>query len=385
LNGNEILGLDYGDNKIFTLEMFAWLSNCPVNNSIRLIPEFTLFTANSFTLNLSVEGITNISVEISGGSVIPHSIKDASGLTSWEIEVETDGYLRFFGEDCQCSVRFFKSDQENKSILFVENHYSRRMDDSWSGLLRFGEALRDQGIAVFSTKKINDYTKYDCVIITNPLEGWDSSEASQLSKAKKVLLIGEDCSSINGHDPYLERLRENGFEALDNPMNTIANNFNMDFTSHIVYDPMNNGGDPSWPKIHMKDPEITFFAYKSAVVLSSDMEIIAKGYDTSWGEELREGISTGGIEKDEYDLDQTSLIVKNYKIMAIGDVDPLSNQHMNKIENQKIVEVISNWVKSEDNGEDFLAKGASWFIIGSMAVLGTCIGVYAVISRKRRQ
>ena len=383
-NGDGAIGLDYGDNKILAIEMIAWLSNYTANNANTLIPDYTLFTANSFTLNLSVEGTTNISVEISGGSVFPQGLKDANGLTSWEIEVENDGYIHFSDGNNQCFVRFFKSKEENKSVLFLENHYCRKIDDSWSGLLRLGESLRDNGMAVFSSQKITDYTRYDCIIIPNPLEKWNSNEVSQLSKAKKVLLIGEDCSSIDGHDPYLELLRENGYKALDNPMSSIANAFNVDFTNHAIYDPTNNGGDPFWPKISLKDVDTPFVGYKSAVVLGSDTEIIAKGHDTAWGEELREGITTGEIEKNEYDLKQTSLILSNFDIMAIGDLDPFSNQHMDKMENQKIVEVISNWIKNEAKGGDLPENRTFWLIIGGTALLATTIVIYMVVSRKRK-
>lgn len=383
-NGNGAIGLDYGNNKILATEMIAWLSNYTANNANTLIPDYTLFTANSFTLNLSVEGTTNISVEISGGSIFPQGLKDANGLTFWEIEVENDGYIHFSDGNNQCFVRFFKSNEENMSALFLEDHYCRKVDDSWSGLIRLGETLRDHGIAVFSTQKTIDYSKFDCLIISNPLERWDSNEASQLSKAKKVLLIGEDCSSIDGHDPYLEMLRDNGYQALDNPMNSIATAYNVDFTKHAIYDPTNNGGDPFWPKINLKDADTSFVGYKSAVVLGSDKVIIAKGYDTAWGEELREGITTGEIEKNEYDLKQTSLIISNFDVMAMGDLDPLSNQHMDKVENQKIAEVISNWIKSEGKGGDSPENRTFWLIIGGFALLATTIGVFVVVKRKRK-
>ncbi len=383
-NGNGAIGLDYGDNKILATEMIAWLSNYTAKNANTLIPDYTLFTANSFTLNLSVQGTTNISVEISGGSVSPQRLEDANGLTSWEIEVENDGYIHFSDGNNQCFVRFFKSNEENKSALFLEDHYCRKVDDSWSGLIRLGETLRDHGIAVFSTQKTIDYSKFDCLIIPNPLERWNSNEVSQLSEAKKVLLIGEDCSSIDGHDPYLEMLRDNGYEALDNPMNSIANTFNVDFTNHAIYDPTNNEGDPFWPKISLKDTDTSFVGYKGAVVLGSDTEIIAKGYETAWGEELREGITTGKIEKNEYDLKQTSLIISNFDVMAMGDLDPLSNQHMDKGENQKIVEVINNWIRSEDKGEDFPENRTFWLIIGGIALLASIIAIYMVVSRKRK-
>lgn len=383
-NGNEVMGLDYGDNKIFVSEIMAWLSNYSTRGTNKLNPEFTVFTANSFALNLSVEGTINISVEISGGSVIPQNMNFASGLTNWKIEVKNDGYLRFVGGDNDCIVRFFKSQGENSSVLFLENHYSRRIDDSWSGLFGLSEALRDNGIAVFSNQMISDYTIYDCIIISNPLERWDPNEVSQLSKVKKVLLLGEDCSSINGHDPYLEWLRGNGYQALDNPMNSIAHAFDVDFTNYIIYDPNNNGGDPFWPKIRLKESEFTFIGYKSAVVVGSDLRTVAEGYDTAWGEELREGVATNEIRKDEYDLKQTCLIIDDNEVMAMGDLDPLSNQHIEKLENQKIVEVISNWIKNEKKEEVTSKVRTPLILVGSVSILAICVATYVIIKRRKK-
>ncbi len=101
LNGS-LGGLHYGNNSRLVLKVLDWFYDTNqsqlVEQSIRIIPQYHLFTApkySNFTLNISTTHLFNISARIDGGSIFPYQKVNMIGNSGWDINISTHGYAEF--------------------------------------------------------------------------------------------------------------------------------------------------------------------------------------------------------------------------------------------------------------------------------------------------
>ncbi|NVM03634.1 MAG: hypothetical protein HWN67_14990, partial [Candidatus Helarchaeota archaeon] len=321
------IGINIGNNSNFILKIFEWLANKSLpSQKIQVLPEYSLFTANNFSLNLSTNGIYNITANITGGSINPNQVINAANWTTWDITVNKDGYVRFMfnnsNESKTIVVYFFKPYNPSRSILFSEVNFSRRVDQSISGLYNFSKYLRDHNFSVFASKMELNASNFDAVCISNPLQNISNSQISNLLTSNRLLVLGE---SYTVQDFQLN-------SSIWNPINSLLLNFGINLTHYLICDNIfNYTDDLIKPTIQGIIPEIEFTAYQSSVVnpTNLNLKIFASGKNSSWGEyysSLGDWLDPQPLSFDPGDITRTPFIVYNSSVMAIGDTDVITNE-----------------------------------------------------------
>ncbi len=329
-------GMKIGNNSKFILKIIKWLVNKSISsNNIQVLPEYSLFTANTFSLNLSTNGIYNISANITGGTIEPNQMINAENRTTWNITVNEDGYVIFIvnnsNENKTCVVHFFKPVISSRSILFSEVNFSRKVDQSISGLYNFAKYLRDHNFSVFASEMVLNVSNFDAVCISNPLQNISSYQISNLHSSTKLLVFGESYSTFLCEDNIAEEFLLYGFKPRWNPLNELLMNYGINITHYLICDNnTNENSDPIYPLIKGIIPELYFPAYQSSVIdISSNLTIFAQGSPFSWGENISNLGFAGAISFNDQDLNTTPLILYNSSIMAIGDSDVITNERGN--------------------------------------------------------
>ncbi|MHA1381987.1 MAG: hypothetical protein ACTSRG_26750 [Candidatus Helarchaeota archaeon] len=325
-NGDDEIGIRLGNNTSFTLSIFEWLANKSRSSSnIQIIPEYSLFTANFFPLNLSTNGIYNITTEIYGGIINPSQLINAGTKTTWNITVNKDGYIKFkvnnSEEERISVVYFFKPNNPTHSIFISEINFSRRIDQSISGLYNFAKYLKAHKFSVFASTLKENLSNYDAVCISNPLQNISNSQILNLLSSKRLLVLGESYTkqTFGLNNPTW------------NPINSLLMNFDTYILHYLICDNISNyGNNVINPKIK-GNYNLEFIAYQSSVVNTTNpnLKILAGGKSSSWGEDhssLGDWLDFAPLSYNFGDIKDTPLILYNSNIMVIGDTDVITNE-----------------------------------------------------------
>jgi len=327
------MGIKVCNNTEFTLKLFYWLAKKQFTpNNIEVVPEFSLFTADNFALNLSTNGIYNITTEIYGGTINPSSILNAGSWTTWNITVNEDGYVKFIVNNSinikSCYVYFLKPNFPTNSIFISEANYSRKAEISISGLYNFSRFLRNCNFSVFSSKMELNLSNFDTVCIANPLQNISNSQISNLTSSKRLLVLGESYSTLLADDFFNTVLRGWGFTPIPNPINDILTQYKIELTHYLIVDnDHKEHGDIVYPLINGPISDLFFPVYQSSMLnYSTNLNLFAQGYDSSWGENssclgYASSISYGGS-----DVKPTPFAIYNSSIMVMGDTDIITNE-----------------------------------------------------------
>jgi hypothetical protein len=346
-NWNDGVGLNYGENVDFSLKVFSWLSDRVVQ-APPVRTNFNLLTGDKFNILMDVDGQHEIYTNVTGGKISP-TFQDASGGTiSWSVELDRDGKVEFYNKGWSHTVYVLKPNNASRDqgkAVFVDSHQSRQVDDSISGLFLLAKTLRDEGYEVVSTTEpiVSDDTKL--FIITNPLERFSVREIENLSQAKKILLLGESSTSILSTSLFGSLLRYQGYSHLPKPINFLASEFDVEFSSMMI---LGDSGSLTAQLNHKLDTTKGSVDLFRASTVSSTHPIgqISVGKAT-WGEASAFNMRGGGEDnkfESQFDTTLTSAIVWDKKAFAVGDVDPLSNAHIKN--NLALVDLISEWIEN---------------------------------------
>ncbi|MCK5037936.1 MAG: hypothetical protein KAS16_02445 [Thermoplasmata archaeon] len=339
-NGDSGIGISYANNSIFVGRVIDWLSDPDTQREKNgMMPEYDLFTANEFQLNLSVSGPMTITTEISGGTITPTQVDNANGHIVFNIDIEEDGLVTFISGTGAEEVYFLTPpNNELTMAIFDAKNGCRRVDDSQSGLLSFAKELRDGGTSIFSSRVIEDHSNYNAVIIANPLAMPDTKP--QISDTKYVL-IGESYTrlwAMNWIDKY-------SHEQKPVPINEFAKQLGVEFTQYTIYDPVGTSIVQSFnPRIQNR---LGFqnIAYRSGMVIGDENMIVLANATNSaaWAELYDVG------ERDSYELDSVDYRITNFvmyddRAMGIGDTDLLTNAHLGDDNAIKFARSIASWI-----------------------------------------
>ncbi|MFH0925211.1 MAG: hypothetical protein V1872_06205 [bacterium] len=356
-NGNKLFGVEHGENIKFILRIIDFLADKPQDEARvtrLLVPGYSLFTAKKFMLDIFLKennlGKIEISTEISGGEVTPKSIENPLTKTSWDIRIKKDGYIKFKINNKPAAVVYFLSPKRSKlNVLITERYHSRKIDETPSGLLEFSKKLRDRNINVFATSSHVDTNIYNGIIIANPLSEIPREEVDSLETKKnfkKILLVGESSTSLEACDRLPQIISAYlGVKPLENNINQLANPFGINFTHYLLTSEVDNNVTIN-SRVIFKDSNRTFTSYRGAVVLplEKDVNIIAEGDPHySWGDDAGVGMYSK-VMRHSYDSKHTSMIIGNDHILAIGDADVISNQHI-KEDKEAVVAFIADWLR----------------------------------------
>ncbi len=355
-------GMFYGNNSKLVLKLLDWFYDInysiEIENGLNILPEFNLFSSpkfSNFTLNITLNNELNVSAIIEGGSIFPNSGINLSGPTSWEINVSSDGYVKFIYTKNENNMNiskiifFFESNSPEK-VLFLENNYSRSVNPSLDGLLKFAIDMKDHNFSVFASSVVLNYSDFNCLIIANPLEFFSDELETLINESSnngtKIIFLNVPYSSLDAEDTFLYMFKYKGFKSLI-PINNISDSYGIFFDRYLVGDSDNNIGDKLYfPKIIGADS--TFYnlsCYFAAVVnVTDDYYEELEGYSTSWGE-YRTIFGTSELMGEHaYDGNNTCVLAYTNKTMGAGILNYFTNQYYDT--SKYFNDYFFNWIRT---------------------------------------
>ncbi len=338
-NGDHRIGMQYMNNSDLAKRIFEWLSNSPdAGSDTKIVPEYDLITADFFQLNLTVTGAGSITADMEGGTIEPSTINDPNGQIQFELDIQSDGYIKFKAGNDILVVNTLRSPDTNlANVLFDGRYCSRNVDESLSGMLSMAKRMRDKGILVFASSSSQDHSQYDAVFIVNPLE---MPNDAQISEDTKYVLMGESYTWLYA----LEWPGKYSHEIRYCPMNEYAELLGLEFPHYAIYDPSEGTVNDAFRPIIHHDFGYLMKAYRSGILLNTtNMTILATGSDTAWSERLDVG------ERDAYVIDPVDYLSTDFsmyddRVLGIADTDPFTNSHFGEEGTEEFTDSIISWI-----------------------------------------
>jgi len=345
-NGNgTTVGIHYGNNSKLFLRVLDWFYDTNlslfIEQGCKIIPEYKLFSSKehtNFTLNITLSEAFNISTYIEGGNVFPTYGVNKVGKTNWEINISSDGFIRFlfnktsFKGNFSQTVYFFEKNSSQQEVLFMQNNYSRPMNHLPDGLLKFALELKNQNCSIFASSSILNYSRFNSVIIANPLQDY-SQEIKKLlnysiNNNTRIVFLNVPYSSLEMEDMMAAFFRAQGFSSLDVPLNKISSPYGINFARYIVADSDNKIDDKIYvPKLlGINDTFYNISCHMASVInVSNDFQKELIGYSTSWGD-VRTIFGTAGGMGDHYsDINNTCVMAYTNETLGSGILNYFTN------------------------------------------------------------
>jgi hypothetical protein len=354
-NGNiTYCGIDYGNNSQLVLKILDWFYNTTfseeVNAGINVIPEYNVFTApksNNFTLNLTLSETLNVSIEIEGGSVFPLYGQNMIGTTNWNINVSSDGYIKFIFSKTSLDrfnfsrvIYFFEGNYSQK-ILFMQYNYSRSVNPKPNGLLKFALELKSRNYSVFSTYKLLNYSNFDCVIVPNPLEPYSSNVITSLNESNdngtRVIFMNSPFSSLLTNSVMANDLSKANpvynnltFRPYEIPINRISSTFGINFSHYIISDYVHNFKNKFYfPKIAGANSTFYNLTVNKASIINVSSEFTQElmGYNGSYGDDrsIHAFYYPEGFQ--DRDINYTCVLAYTNKTLGLGILNYFINEY----------------------------------------------------------
>lgn len=322
-NGDKNLTINYGENRDFSLQTIQWLSGKKIKQPLAC--DYTLFTGEE--REVCTFSTSTLKTEISGGEI---SLVRREGKKSvWKIGVKRDGWVKFSSEAKEGIVYFlFPPKAEKMKLLIDESNYARRADTSPGGLYELACSLREQGISVFASARPDLVRGCAAVLIASPLASYES--IPDFSGFRKIILLAEFRMTLQGEDKICKGFRNNGYKEEIYPLNQIGQGYGIEFTRYVLC---------KGNKIFFRSPVWAGCIVKAK---GKDFKILLKGSKNCRGEDIASGMARP-IGKDSADIEDTSIIVCNDRILASGDTDIFTNAHIKS--SRKIVKKVVRWLE----------------------------------------
>ena len=357
-------GIHYGNNSELFLNVLDWFYDTNLSVEVlqgcQIVPEFNLFSgANNsiFKLNMTFTREMNVTAKIVGGEINQTYTENVIGDNTWEVNISGDGYVQFVFNKTSLmnnfskTVYFFIANNTSHDILFLQNNYSRSINPTPDGLLKFAMSLRDSNYSVYATHKILNYSKYDCIIIANPLQKFSAQSINSLnmsiSNGTRLAFFNSPFSSLDMIDTMALDLSIFNQIPLEAPINNISSNFGINFTHRIVGDSEYNiNGKLYYPKIlGVNETFYNLSCYMASIVnVTSNFTKELEGYSNSWGEDLSIFGTSGWMGSHINDINYTCAFAYTNETLAAGILNYFSNEYYkpSKIFNKYLF----NWMKT---------------------------------------
>ncbi len=359
-NGKEDMGIDYGENREFTIKLMEYLIGRDVRRST-FSTDYKLYTGETFELELYFENKQKlVNYDVYGGNI--SSVKKEGGNFTFTVNVREDGFIRFRvpGEPHQY-VHFLKPNTDNligQKILFDTRNYGRTPGRGPSGLFQFASMMRDEGFQVFAGE-VDYYTDYDAIVLSAPMRSYLEEEIELIFDDEvptrsfseddidnikhdldKILLFGNYHTSLQAEDMGVYDYIKNweGWVVYDYPLNDIGKPLGVEFSYHTIVD--SESDTPFMPKICYSGNQSHLF-YSSSLFLDGNFSVIHSSENT-YGE--IKPWEHWDLSRGKYDLDGPLPVVAwNEQVFASGDISLIENQNIE--ENKWFVEHIIDWIQ----------------------------------------
>ncbi|MCX5801328.1 MAG: hypothetical protein NTX17_08085 [Candidatus Eisenbacteria bacterium] len=359
--GKKELGIECAQNKEFALALFSWLAGKERRPTSRIVPQYTLVTADYIVLKVKVEGTTDLAAHIQGGTIEPDTVRDASGELTFAISVKESGFVEFVGDDgSRKTVVFLKppSGGIGAYLLFDTRCYGPDMAAPVNGLLDFAVLLRDKGFWVWAIEEgVVDVSSLYAVVVVNPLRNDPLLYAGELKNQRlRWLLIGDPTSSIGVHNEVGEWFREGQFPDREAPIAALARAFGITFLPFVIYEPIPSrtaGRHPTFPILNLGNEKC--YAFKCGIVEAENARPILLASDSAWGLEGGMGVRSGEnlAKPGKYDYKKGAAVppvaaILSRNAMALADLHILSSQHLLNRGNWTFASDLANWLAGQE-------------------------------------
>ncbi|MHA1249221.1 MAG: hypothetical protein ACTSRP_04435 [Candidatus Helarchaeota archaeon] len=378
-------GIHYGNNSKLLLKVLDWFYQTNlskyIKEGLKIKSDYNVFTAEEntkFILNLTLTKKLNVSTHIEGGTIFPHKGINLEGRTNWQVLIKNNGYIQFVFTHNKLKINisklifFFKNKNFNKKILFLQHNYSRIINPSPDGLLKFAINLYYQNFSIFSSSKSNiNISDYNCIFILNPLRTINNDVINEIKFKKiRVSFFSVPYASLNMTDVmYSEVKKTFGYRPNFVPINICSKIFGFIFSRYIVVDPKENINN----KIYYPILKGIKYRYEIAcffpliINITGNLTEELKGKPTSWGEDHTTFGTVTGMIHDNGDIINTCVLAYNKTILANGILNFFINEFYT-LDNNDFNECFFNWLKEgvwyrNDNSSQEIKKENENFFI----------------------
>jgi len=351
--GKNEIGIECAKNRDFALAVFAWLAGKENRSRARIVPEYTLVTGRSVKLRVRIDGTTDLRAHIQGGTIKPDTVHNASGELTFDVDIQTDGFVDFIGSDGTHKTIVLLVPPKGgigAGLLFDTRCYGPEMADPINGLLDFAALLRDKGYWVWAVEEglVNVSSLY-AVVVVNPLRNDPLLYTGGLKDPKlKWLIIGEPASGIGVHNEVGEWFREKRFSDRELPMGALAKEFGISYLPFVIYEPDASktlGRHPSFPILNFGTEKC--HAFRCGIVEAEGNKPLVIASHSAWGMEGGLGLRSGGqrIEPGKYDYRKpVGAAIHSQNAVALADLHILSSQHLTNRGNWTLALDLADWM-----------------------------------------
>jgi hypothetical protein len=353
--GDARIGIDSGRNREFALALFNWLAGREKAPSCRIVPEYTVITGRTVKVRVLVDGTTDLTASIDGGTIDPEEVKGATGEVSFTARLERDGSIEFLGSDgARKTILSILSPAGGigaRLILDVRGH-GPDVCDPINGLSHFAALMRDKGYWVWGIEDgIVDVSGAYGVIVINPLTDVEHVYSGDLRRENlRWVFINDPYSSISVHNSVGQWFRDEGFPDREVPLHNLMKQYDMHFLPYVVF-------EPDFARTlgrHHTFPELDFgvetpHSFRCALVEAVGGTPVLLGSTSAWGLEgglgLRpELMGTAPAKNDFSTRPVTGAISMSGTALAIGDVQIFGAQHIFNRGNWSLALELADWM-----------------------------------------
>ncbi len=355
--GRKEIGIGSAQNRKFALAVFDWLAGKEGKERARIVPQFTLMTGYVMQAKVRVEGTTDITAYIEGGTIEPETVEDATGELVFNIDLQRDGYVEFTGSDGSTRRIVLLTPPRGgigAQLVFDMRGHAGSMGDPVNGLSEFASLLRDKAYWVWGVEEgLIRLSGLHGVVVVNPLreEGrlyLGDTEADGI----RWLILTEPFSSIGVRDAVGEWFRKKGFSDRPAPAVDFARQFGVNCLPYVIFETDSSrmlGRHPTYPVLSYGIEEC--HGFRCGVVEAEGGRPVLVASESAWGVDGGLGLRLGteSMEPGAHDYSGRPMAaVLSGNAVVVADIHVFSDQHMRTRGNWALGLALADWIAGLD-------------------------------------
>jgi hypothetical protein len=356
--GKKEIGIESAQNRAFAMAVFDWLAGRERKERARIVPEFTLMTGYAIKAKIRVEGTTDITAHIEGGTVEPQTVKNASGELAFDIELQKDGYVEFVGSDGSRQRIVLLTPPRGgigAQLVFDMRGHGASMGDPINGLSEFAALLRDKTYWVWGVEEgLINLAGLHGVVVVNPLREDGRLYLGDLKGAGlRWVILAEPFSSIGVRNAVGEWFRARGFSDRPTPAADLAKQFGVDCLPYVIFEADSSrtlGRHPTYPALGYGIEEC--YSFRCGVVEAESGRPVLLASESAWGVDGGLGLrlSTENMKPGTHDYKRQPIAaaILSENALVVADLHVFSAQHVRARGNWSLGLALGDWIAGLD-------------------------------------
>jgi len=355
--GKKEIGIGCAQNRAFALAVFDWLAGRERPIETRIVPQFTMMTGYTLNPKIRVEGTTNISTRIQGGTITPEIVKKASGEYTFDIDLQRDGFVEFIGSDGSRRTIVLLTPPRGgigARLIFDMRGYGPDMGDPVNGLSEFAGLLRDKGYWVWGVDEgLINVAGLHGVIVVNPLRTEGRIFTGDMdAEGLRWLILAEPFSSIGIQNRFGEWFRNRGFSDRKVAAAEFAKRFGVNCLPYVVFETDSSriiGRHPTFPILDYGIEEC--HGFRCGILETEGGRPVLVASEAAWGVEGGLGLRFGphSMEPGPGDYRKQPVVgVLRDNAVVVADLNVFFSQHMRNRGNWALGLALADWIAGLD-------------------------------------